>query len=138
MFRPLEGHAWLASTTVVFCTVIGLTAFHLWHQHGDRIVSNPRYRLKTERLKVTAQPDWIRSDVVQNAITYGQLYNANLLDPELHLPVRQAFGVQPWVKKVLHRTRSIRRVWKWIWSIAGRLPPCSHPMARLPTITTMA
>ena len=101
LFRPLDGHAWLASATVVFCAVIGLTTFHLWQQHGNKIVSNPRYRLKTDRLEVTPQPDWIRSDVVQNAITYGHLYNANLLDPELHLRVRQAFGVQPWVKKVL-------------------------------------
>jgi hypothetical protein len=101
LFRPLEGKAWLTSATLVFCSVVGLTTYHLWHQHADRILSHPQYRLKTNRLRVTPQPEWIRSDVVQSAVTQGRLHDANLLDKEMVLQVKQAFGVQPWVRKVI-------------------------------------
>jgi hypothetical protein len=101
LFRPLEGPAWLATATLGLCVIAGLVSYHLWQQHGDRILAQPQYRLNPEKLEVTTQPEWIHSDVKQNALTAGRLHDASLLDPELVLQVKQAFGVQPWVKRVL-------------------------------------
>ena len=101
LFRPLEGKTWLATATIGFCAIAGLTSYHLWQQHGDRILAQPQYRLNPEKLEVTDQPEWIHSDVKQSALTAGRLHEANLLDRELVLQVKQAFGVQPWVKRVL-------------------------------------
>ena len=101
LFRPLDGNAWLVTASVGFCTIAGLASYHLWQQHGDRILAQPQYRLNPSKLEVTEQPTWIHSDVKQNALTAGQLHEANLLDKELVLQVKQAFGVQPWVKRVL-------------------------------------
>jgi hypothetical protein len=101
LFRPLEGSAWLTTAGIAFFLVIGLTSYHLWHQFGDRVLAQPQYRLTPEKLLVTPQPKWIHSDVKQSAITAGRLHEANLLDKELVLQVKQAFGVQPWVKRVL-------------------------------------
>ncbi len=78
-----------------------MMAYHLWRIHGDRILGHPEYRLKTDLMRVTPQPEWIRSDVKQSAVTHGRLHEANMLDRELVLQVKQAFGVQPWVKRVL-------------------------------------
>ena len=100
LFRPLEGNAWLIATTLVFCGVLGVTSHQLWQRYGDRIVSHSRYRLDPDHLVVTPQPPWIRSDVTSSAVTYGQLRDASLLDRELVLQVKQAFGVQPWVRRV--------------------------------------
>lgn len=101
LFRPLDGKTWLFSAFVVFCAIAGVTSYHLWLKHGDQILRQPRYRLQPELLQVTEQPEWISSDVRQSAITAGRLHDANLLDKELVLQVKQAFGVQPWVKRVL-------------------------------------
>ncbi len=100
LFKPLEGKAWILAAVLAFSCVLGLTSYHLWHRYGDRIVGQPRYRLDPERLVVTPQPAWIQSDVAASAVTYGQLRDASLLDRELVLQVKQAFGVQPWVKCV--------------------------------------
>jgi hypothetical protein len=100
LIQPLQGRAWWLAATVTFCTVLGVATYHLWLRHGDQILTQPRYRLNPERLKVTPQPDWVRTDIVDSAVTLGRLHHASLLDKELVLRVKQAFGVQPWVKRV--------------------------------------
>jgi hypothetical protein len=101
LFRPLEGNAWLTTAGVAFFLIVGLTSYHLWHQYGPSILAQPQYRLTPDRLHVTPQPSWIHSDVKQSAVTAGRLHQASLLDKELVLQVKQAFNVQPWVKRVL-------------------------------------
>lgn len=101
LVRPLDGKTWVATGTLAFCLVLGLTTYHLWRQHSDRILALPRYRLKPEMMKVTPQPEYIRSNVADSAVAHGRLHDANLLEAEISLQVKQAFGVQPWVKRVL-------------------------------------
>jgi hypothetical protein len=101
LVRPLEGWMWVAAATVSLCMLGGLSVYHFWSQHSQHILAQPEYRLAPERLQVTAQPEWIQSDVKQSAVTAGRLQEASLLDTELVLQVKQAFGVQPWVKRVL-------------------------------------
>jgi hypothetical protein len=84
----------------LLCSVLAISSYHLWRRYSDQILGQPHYKLDPDCLVVTAQPEWIRSDVAANAVTYGRLGGASLLDPELVLQVRQAFGVQPWVKRV--------------------------------------
>ena len=100
LFRPLEGKAWFIAATLVGCAVLGVGSFHLWDRYSEEILGQNRYRLDPSKMRVNEQPDWIRSDVKQNAISFGRLENANLLDQELVLQVKQAFGVQPWIKRV--------------------------------------
>jgi hypothetical protein len=101
LVRPLEGGLWVGTATVGLCLLCGLGAYHLWSRHSDSILSQPEYRLAPDRLQVTAQPKWIHSDVKQSAVIAGRLQDASLLDQELVLQVKQAFGVQPWVRRVL-------------------------------------
>lgn len=101
LVRPLEGRAWLTAAGIFLLSLIGIGTFHLWQNHGERIVTNPRYQLDPNRLQVTPQPDYIRSDVKELAVTYGRLRGASLLEQQLVLQVRQSFAVQPWVKQVL-------------------------------------
>lgn len=100
LVEPLQGKAWWTAATLVFCGLVSVVTYHLWSRHGDRVVAQDRYRLNPERLKVTPQPEWIRGSVLENAVTHGRLNQANLLDKTLVLQVKQAFGVQPWVKRV--------------------------------------
>lgn len=100
LFRPLEGNVWFLAVALCGCAMLGVTTFHLWKRYGDLILSHPQYRLNPDHLVVTPQPAWIRSDVTTSAVTYGHLRDANLLDRELVLQVKQAFGVQPWVRRV--------------------------------------
>ncbi|MCP4190255.1 MAG: hypothetical protein GY768_06485 [Planctomycetaceae bacterium] len=100
LFRPLEGKAWFVAATLLGCTVLGIGSYHLWNQYGDTILHQSPYLLDPSKLSVNEQPEWIRSDVKKNAIAFGQLENASLLDQKLVLQVKQAFGVQPWVKRV--------------------------------------
>ncbi len=100
LIRPLQGKAWWLAASLVFISVLGVTTYTLWQRYGQRVTSQQRYRLNIERLQVTPQPDWIRTNIKENAIAHGQLHNANLLDATLTLQVKQAFGVQPWVRRV--------------------------------------
>ncbi len=101
VFQPLDGAAWIAVATFVFCLVLGVTTYKLWNLYGDQIMNQRRYRLDAQSITVTPQPAWIRSNVKSTAITFGQLENASLLENDLVLQVRQAFVVQPWVKRVI-------------------------------------
>ena len=105
LFQPLDGAAWIAVATFVFCLVLGVASYKLWDVYGDQILNQGRYRLDAKSIVVTPQPEWIRSDVKAAAITFGQLENANLLEKDLVLQVRQAFVVQPWVKRVIRANK---------------------------------
>lgn len=105
LFKPLEGRLWLSAASLVFLTLMGVTTFHLWTRHSDKILSQPQYRLNPDLLQVTPQPEYIRSDVKANAVINGQLKDANLLEERIVLQVRQAFAVQPWVKEVLYANK---------------------------------
>lgn len=100
LIRPLQGKAWWTAASFVFLSVLGVTTHTLWQRYGQQVTNQPQYRLKTDRLKVTPQPAWIRTNVTESAIAHGQLHDANLLDQALTLQVAQAFGVQPWVRRV--------------------------------------
>ena len=101
LFKPLDGRLWLSSAALVFFVLIGVVTYHLWTNYSDQVFQQPQYRLKPELLKITPQPEYIRSDVKASAVMSGQLKDANLLEERIILQVRQAFAVQPWVKKVL-------------------------------------
>jgi hypothetical protein len=101
LVRPLDGKTWVATGTFAFCAIVGLVTYHLWRHHSDEIMALPRYRLNPDKMKVTPQPNYIRSNVIDSAVAHGRLHDANLLEPEIVLQIKQAFGVQPWVRRVL-------------------------------------
>jgi len=133
LIRPLDGRAWPATIGLFFLCTVGVATYHLWSHYGDTIVSQPKYQLDPNRLRITPQPDYIRSDVKEAAITLGRLTGANLLDPQLVLQVRQAFAVQPWVKQVRSVNKSFpstvevdlvyRRPIAMVETPAGMFPP---------------
>ena len=50
LFRPLEGNAWVLAITIVTCSILGISSYHLWKRYGDTIIGHPRYRLDPEHL----------------------------------------------------------------------------------------
>ncbi|MBM98660.1 MAG: hypothetical protein CMJ77_05995 [Planctomycetaceae bacterium] len=100
LFRPLEGKTWFTAATLMGFCALGLTCYFLWNHYGHKLFQHEHYGFDPNQIQVTEQPDWIRSNVTENAIAFGSLEDANLLDQEFVLQVKQAFAVQPWVKRV--------------------------------------
>ncbi len=136
LIRPLQGKAWLVASTLTFSIVFVAGAVSLWRAYQTKIMAQPQYRLDPKRLVVTPQPAWIHSDVVATALTSGQLLETSLLETEYVLQVRQAFAVQPWVKRVIRVNKRFpstvevdleyRRPIALVEVPAGLLPPYDY------------
>lgn len=67
---------------------------------APRLQSWPEYELTPERWEVTQRPNWIRRDVVREAVNLGDLHQLSLLDPQLAEKTSRAFLLCSWVKEV--------------------------------------
>jgi hypothetical protein len=90
----------LAVTIVV---LIGSAA--LWKQHSTQI-ANEQFRLTADKIQLTQQPPWIRSNLKENVVTGSSLDDSTLLDGDVVQKVRDAFAVDPWVEKVVKIQKS--------------------------------
>lgn len=91
---------WLLVTTVILLAGGG-GAYAIWNQVRDHVLAGAEYQLDPEKIVVSPQPEWIRSDVraevLEQANFDGKL---SLLDPELTLRLASAFATHPWVAHV--------------------------------------
>ncbi|MCA9128739.1 MAG: hypothetical protein KDB22_16755 [Planctomycetales bacterium] len=76
--------------------------FHYGAEHLDRAL----YALKKENLSLTKQPDWIRSNIVDEVFEQGMLDQITLLDPTSNKKIAHAFEANHWVKSTSHVTKA--------------------------------
>jgi hypothetical protein len=73
-----------------------------WQFVGPRVLADPRYRMTAEDVEITPLPPWIHSDVRGEAIRGITLSGSvSIMTDELTQRVADAFGLHPWVAKVV-------------------------------------
>ncbi len=91
---------------LIFLLLIGLfvgawyTAWRFFA--GPHVLANPRYRVTVEDVEITPLPPWIHSDVRGEAVRSITLGGSmSIMDDQLVQRLADAFGLHPWVAKVL-------------------------------------
>lgn len=92
--------------TVTVLVVAAMISSWAWRRWGDLVTSDPRFALEAAKLRVTPQPDWIRSNVKRDVIRDGSLEQLSLLDTELVSRIAAAFELNPWVREVVEVRKS--------------------------------
>ena len=69
----------------------------LWRSNERDLLDRSTYQLTWDRLNVSPQPDFVRTDLKKAAFDGSRLGDLNLLDPALVSKVHAAFAVQSWV-----------------------------------------
>jgi Tfp pilus assembly protein PilE len=86
---------------VVVVVVIAILGVSLaWRHWGGAVVKHPQYQVSADSIAVTAQPEWVHTDVKAEVVRDGSLESLQLLDPQVTVKVARAFGVHTWVAKV--------------------------------------
>ncbi len=90
---------------VIVLLLIGLLAgacFVVWQSVRERVLADSRYWLKAADVEITPLPEWIHSDVrgdVIRGITLDR--SMSIMDEQLTQRIADAFGLHPWVAKVV-------------------------------------
>lgn len=87
----------LGAILLLACTVGGVLAWQKW---GKPALVHTAAELRVDRIRVTAQPSWIKSDVRSEAFRDGSLGELSSLDHDLAYKVYRAFELHSWVAKV--------------------------------------
>lgn len=69
-----------------------------WYYYGAEHLDQALYSLRLENLKVTPQPEWIKTKVVEEVYQKHRLDRVSLLDPRANASLAQAFETHHWVK----------------------------------------
>lgn len=80
--------------------VLALLSYSFHKYSAPKIATWPEYALTSDRWEVTQKPNWIRRDVVRDALENGDLTKLSLLDPKLTEKTSNAFVTCSWVKEV--------------------------------------
>jgi hypothetical protein len=89
---------------------LGFAAHFLWLRTAPTVARNPQYVLAAERIQITPQPPWIRSDVKSQVLRdSGLAGNVSVLDDwdTLAKRIKDAFELHPWVASVERITRKL-------------------------------
>jgi hypothetical protein len=103
-FRP---RAWLS---VVALIALAIGAHFLWVNAESQMAHDPHYALTLDKIHITPQPPWIRSDIKSQALRDANLVGAlSVLDDweTLSHRVKDAFEFHPWVASVTRITRHL-------------------------------
>jgi hypothetical protein len=69
---------------------------------GPHVLADPRYRITADDVEITPPPPWIHSDVRGEAIRGITLRGSmSVMDDKLTQRIADAFGLHPWVAKVV-------------------------------------
>ncbi|MCA9133604.1 MAG: hypothetical protein KDA45_10635 [Planctomycetales bacterium] len=77
-----------------------------WFYYGADHLDQALYSLRFDKLQVTPQPDWIKSDVANEVYTAGRLDRISLLEPRATAAIAQAFETHTWVASITRVTKS--------------------------------
>ena len=88
----------LVLVVTIGCVVL---AAKFWSDYRTTLRDDPRFGIGPDRITMTAQPTWIRSDFRRTALEGFDWHNRSLLDQELVQEVGQHLEQQLWVRKVV-------------------------------------
>jgi hypothetical protein len=91
--------AWLAIAAPVALVTLG---YWLWSVWGARTLDRTLYAVTLASLRVTPQPNYIQTSVVEDVFRGSQLDKISLLDRNAAASIARAFDMHPWVR---HTTR---------------------------------
>ncbi len=104
LFRP---SAWLSAAVLIG---LGAGAHFLWLRTKPQVAHDPSYLLTLDKIHITPQPPWIRSDIKTQALRDANLVgNLSILDDwdALLRRIKEAFEFHPWVASVTRITRRL-------------------------------
>lgn len=78
-----------------------------WYYYGADHLDRALYSLQLEKLSVTPQPAWIKSQVAQEVYQNGRLDRISLLEPRANAAVAQAFETHNWVKSTTRVSKAM-------------------------------
>lgn len=78
--------------------------YFVWQRVKSHVLAEADYQLDPKNIEITpAPPKWIHADIKAEVIRDGSLAKSlSILDPELTVHVKRAFGLHPWIAEV-HR-----------------------------------
>ncbi len=110
---PLGDVAWWAigrgravAAGVLVLGIFLLAWWWVWQRVGPDVRGAERYQVGLDDLQVTAQPEWVHTDVrfeVEQHLRLGG--PMNLLDDDLNPRIAEAFARHPWVERVVQVTK---------------------------------
>lgn len=74
------------------------SSIYAWRVFGTMIPRNPR--VTADRIEITRQPDWIRTDIKKEVIRDSALEHLSLHDRKLVTKIADAFSVHSWIANV--------------------------------------
>ncbi len=101
IIAPLVGNGRGLFGIAVLVVVLITGGYFGWAKYGRAIQQRRQYLLTADSFEVTAQPEWIQSDVKAAVMRDGRLANLSALDPDLTKNVVQAFELNTWIAKVV-------------------------------------
>lgn len=69
-----------------------------WYHYGAKRLDRTFYSLKLDQIKISTQPEWIKSAVLDEVFKSKRLDRINTLDPSANADIASAFETHPWVK----------------------------------------
>lgn len=77
-----------------------LLAAKFWSDQRDRLRGEPEFAVGPDKIQLTAQPEWIRSDFREAALQDFDWQNRSLLDSNLVADLGQHLQQQLWIRQV--------------------------------------
>jgi hypothetical protein len=108
LFRAFRGGRWAALVLLIAALLAGLW-LTVWDHVREHVLSNSQYRLDAKDIAITPPPPWIHTDIKAQVIRDANLESSlSILDKDLTLRLAQAFGLHPWVAKVMRASKQPR------------------------------
>jgi hypothetical protein len=95
----LEGGMWRMGIATMLLVAMGIGLYIAWGRWGSPSIEVGR-EITADSITCTAQPPWIKSTVVEQAVQEGSLDQISIFDPKATVQVARAFEMHPWVKQV--------------------------------------
>jgi len=89
--------------SLLLLAALALGGHFAWQRYGAIVARHPQYQLTAERIHITPQPPWIRSDVKAEVLRdAGLIGTVSVLDDPNALVrrIQDAFEFHPWVAQV--------------------------------------
>src|SRR6187431_927120 len=98
LFRP-HNRGVVLSFAILLAFVGG--AVYAWQRWGAAALASEDYVVTPQQIHVTPQPAWIHADVKAEALRSAAITQVSLRDRHLVEQLAGAFGLHPWVAKVV-------------------------------------
>ncbi len=93
-----------AALSVVGPAVLLIFGYCFWSFWGAKAIDQKYYGLQADKIRMTPQPVWIRSNIVQE-VHAGSLKGVTLLDQNAASRIAQAFNLHPWIRHTSRVTK---------------------------------